>query len=322
MQAVQAGLRYRWNKTSAETVTADGLQWHGLARGRLLFDRAGTLSLNMTASAGSVFVASWNDTGIGTGDFSGRFLLRHLFLAAQPVAGLELQAGGIAPHRGEVSENLSYDTDGYLMGQRATLRPASGRISQVSATAGHIGDPTQPNVFRRFDDFTDYNYGQILVGLRLSDRVVGSVEYTHEDGYDILRQALVVRTAPSVRVLSGVRLEAYQRVSPEERAAADIVTRSGPGQGFNASADLRFGKLGVTAGVISVDSAFRPLNGDRYGIGKRWYTIGTFPVSSDVAVTWYHTRAFDNAFPVSVHHRFDLIVVVNPTARLKRAGVF
>ena len=42
VQAVQAGLRYRWNKNSAEVVTADGRQWHGLTRGRLLFDVAGT----------------------------------------------------------------------------------------------------------------------------------------------------------------------------------------------------------------------------------------------------------------------------------------
>ncbi len=64
------------------------------------------------------------------------------------------------------------------------------------------------------------------------------------------------------------------------------------------------------------------INGDRYGVGKRWYTIGTLPVTGDLSLMWYHTRAFDNLFPVSVNHRFDLIVLVNPTARLKRAGVF
>lgn len=308
VQAVQAGLRYRWNETSADVVTFDGLQWHGLTRGRFLFDAAGRYSVNLMASAGKTYVASWNDTGAGTGDFVGTFPMRHLFLSAEPVRGVELQIGGLAPNRGEVSENISYDMDGYLVGQRVTFRPASGRLTQVSGTIGHFGDTTQPNVFRRLDDTFDYNYGQVLVGLRLTPRVTASADYTYEDGRDILREALVLRTPTTMRVLTAVRAEAYQR---------------GSGNGFNVAADLKVRKLSVTAGVMSVDRNYVPtVNGDRYGVGKRWYTIGTLPVSGDMSIMWYHTRAFDNVFPVSVNHRFDLIVIVNPTARLKRAGIF
>lgn len=323
VQALQAGLRYRWNENSAEVVTADGLQWHGLTRGRLLFDAAGKYSVNMMASAGRTYVASWNDTGVGTGDFTGTFRMRHLFLSAEPVRGVELQIGGLGPNRGEVSENISYDMDGYLVGQRATFRPASGRITQVSGTIGHFGDTTKPNVFRRLDDTFDYNYGQVLVGFRLTPRTTASVDYTHEDGRDILREALVIRTPTTTKVLTAVRVEAYQRVSDIERIATDVFTGTPKGNGVNASADLKFGKLVVTAGVMSVDRNYVPtVNGDRYGVGKRWYTIGTLPVTGDLSLIWYHTRAFDNAFPVPVNHRFDLIVLVNPTARLKRAGIF
>jgi len=311
VQAVQAGLRYRWNKNSADVVTADGMQWHGLTRGRLLLDAAGKYSVNMMASTGTTYVASWNDTGIGKGDFVGTFRMRHLFLSAEPSRGLELQIGGLAPHRGEVSENISYDMDGYLVGQRATFRPASGRITQLSGTIGHFGDTTRPNVFRRLDDTFDYNYGQVLVGLRLTPRATASVDYTYEDGRDIIREALVLRTPATIKVLTTVRVEAYQRVSDVE------------GNGFNVATDLKLGKVTVTAGVMSVDRHYVPtVNGDRYGVGKRFYTIGTLPVNGDLSLVWYHTRAFDNAFPVPVHHRFDLIVIVNPTARLKRAGVF
>jgi hypothetical protein len=312
VQAVQAGLRYRWNETSAKVVTADGLQWHGLTRGRLLFDAAGKYSVNMMASAGATYVASWNDTSIGKGDFVGKFWMRHLFLSAVPVTGLELQVGGLAPNRGDVSENISYDMDGYLVGQRVTVRPTSGRITQLSGTIGHFG-VAQPNVFRRLDDTFDYNYGQILMGVRVTPRVTASVDYTYEDGRDIIREAIVIRTPPGAKVVTGVRIEAYQRVSGVAPT----------GNGFNTSADLKFGKLTVNAGVMSVDRSYVPtVNGDRYGVGKRWYSLGTFPVNGDLSLIWYHTKGFDNAFPVSVNHRFDLIVVVNPTARLKRAGLF
>lgn len=323
VQAVQAGLRYRWNENSAEVVTADGVQWHGLTRGRLLFDAAGKYSVNMMASSGLTYVASWNDTGIGKGDFVGKFRMRHLFLSAEPVRGLELQIGGLAPNRGEVSENISYDTDGYLVGQRATFRPSTGRITQVSGTIGHFGDVAEPNVFRRLDDTFEYNYGQVLVGLRLTPRTTASVDYTYEDGRDILREALVIRTPSTARILTALRFEAYQRVSDVERVATDVFTGTPKGNGFNAAADLKFGKLTVTAGVMSVDRHYVPtVNGDRYGVGKRFYSIGTLPVTGDVSLMWYHTRAFDNTFSVPVNHRFDLIVIVNPTARLKRAGIF
>jgi len=73
---------------------------------------------------------------------------------------------------------------------------------------------------------------------------------------------------------------------------------------------------------MSVDRAYVPtFNGDRYGIGKRRYSTGTYPVTPSASLVWYHTRAFGNDFFVPVNHRFDLIVVINPTAALKRAGV-
>lgn len=323
VQALQVGGRYRWNENSNGAETADGLQWHALTRGRVLFEPSGRLALNIMASAGPTYVASWNDTGIGRGDFVGRFSVRHLFLAAELVRGLELQVGGLAPNRGDVSENLSHDMDGYLVGQRATVRPSTGRITQVSGTVGHLGDFAEPNVFRRLDDFVDYNYGQLLVGVRLHARATASVDYAYEDGRHVFRQAVVLRAPAAARAWTGVRLEAYERASNIERVGSDVLTGTEGGWGVNASADFRFGKLTVTAGVMSVDRAYLPtFNGDRYGIGKRWYSIGTYSVTPSASLIWYHTRAFGNDFFVPVNHRFDVILVINPTAALKRAGVF
>lgn len=310
LQAVQAGLRYRWAKNSNEVETSDSLQWHGLVRGRFLFDEGAKVSLNASAFSGATYVASWNDTGIGRGDFVGRFRVRHLFLAVEPARGIELQVGGLAPNRGEVSENVSYDMDGYLVGQRATIRPSTGRVTQFSATVGHIGDFAEPGVIKRLDSIVDYNYGQVLIGVRLHPRATASFDYTHEDGLDYLREAVVIRTPPDTKVFTGVRIESYQRVSDNT------------GWGFNASADLKLGRLLVTGGIMNVDSGYRPINGDRYGSGKRYYSIGTLPVNGDVTLTAFHTHAFGNDRFIPNYHRFDLILVVNPTARLKRAGIF
>src|SRR5690606_29634039 len=116
--------------------------------------------------------------------------------------------------------------------------------------------------------------------------------YAYEDGRHVFRQAVVVRAPAATRVWTGVRLEAYERASSITRVTSDVFTGTEGGWGVNASADFRLGKLAVTAGVMSVDRGYLPtFNGDRYGIGKRWYSIGTYPVTPSASLIWYHTRA-------------------------------
>lgn len=315
VQALQAGARFRWNRNSADRVTTNSLQWHGQLRGRLLFDAGGKVSLNTLASTGTSFVSSWNDTGVGLGDYVGKVFVKQLFLAATPVKGLELQVGGLFLNRGDVSENTSYDMDGYVVGERVIVRPSKGRVTQLSFTAGHIADFAAPNVFKRLDDMVDFNYGQVLVGFTLSPRMSASVDYTHEDGRDILRQGVTLRMPATVKLLTALRGEAYQRISDNNPAVDDAF-------GFNAAADLRWRKLSVTAGVMSVDRLARAINGDRYATGKRWYSIGSLALTQDFTLGWFHGQAFDNSFPVALKRRFDVILTFNPTARLKRAGIF
>jgi hypothetical protein len=309
VQSVHATSRFRWNTNSAGRETASDVQWQSQLRGRFLFDRAGRYHVGTFASTGASFAGSFNNTGIGIGRSARPFALRHLYLSAEPVKGVELQAGGIAMNRGVMGEQVAYDNDGFMIGERLTLRPTTGPVTQIAVTAGHLGDLRDPSVFNRFDSLNDASYRQALVGLRLGSRATASVDYTHDAGRSIVREGVNVRLPARLKV-TAVRVEAYHRVDPDART------------GFHVGADAAIGKLAVTAGVMSVDAAYGALNGDRYETGTRYYSIYTWPLTSQLSVQIYHSRAFDIEFPIPLAHRFDFVATFNPTAALKRAGVF
>lgn len=307
------GGRFRWYKNSAGRLVSSTLQWQPQARARFLFDKGAKYSLNAFASSGATFTSSWNNTGGGIGDFAHPWGVKQFFLQAEPVKGLELQAGGLHMNRGEMAEHITYDSDAYIVGERVTLRPSKGRITQVAITAGYFGDFREPNVFTRLDRMSEFNFGHALVGFKVSERVAASVDYTSEADRDTVREGVNIRMPASVKILALLKLESYQRLS------SDL---DDGGAGFNASADLRWKRLSVTGGVMSVDRDYGPYNGDRYETGKRWYTIGTVTVFRDLTVGWFQTEAFATDFPINLKHRFDLLITYNPTASLKRAGVF
>ena len=314
VQQLSLGGRFRWYQNSAGRLISSTLQWQPQIRARVLFDQGAKYSLNGFASSGATFPSSWNNTGGGIGTFSGVFNLKQLFAQAEPIEGLEFQAGGLHMNRGEMAEHLTYDSDAYIVGERVTVRPSHGRITRIAVTAGHFGDYREVNVFKRLDRLTNVNYGQALVGFTLSPRAAASVDYTHEDGRDIIREGLNLRMPATVKLLTAIKLEAYQRVSEED------------GDGFHAAADLRWKRLAITGGVMSVDRAYSvgsiPFNGDRYETGTRWYSIGGITLTRDLSAGWFQTEAFNVNFPIPLKHRFDLFITYNPTASLKRAGIF
>jgi len=315
-QQVSAGSRFRWFKNSADELRSSSLQWQTQLRGRFLFDNAGRYHVSAFASTGRTLPSSWNNTGAGLGTAQGRFSVKQLFLGLEPVRGLQFEVGGLHLNRGEMVEHLTYDNDAYIVGERVTYRPASGRVTQLSATGAYFGDYGDSNVFNRLEHIGDWNYGQALVGFRLHKNVTASVDYTYEAGRDIVREGVNVRMPGRMKVLTALKFEAYQRVS-EPR----------DGYGFNISGDLRWKKLSVTAGVMSVDQyygtpAFLPYNGDRYESGTRQYTIATYQITPAMAFAVFQTEAFATAYPINLQHRFDALVNFNATNLLKRAGVF
>ena len=317
VQSVHAGSRFRWYKNSAEELRSSNLQWQTQLRGRFLFDRAGRYALGTFASTGATFPSSWNNTGAALGDYQGPFNIKQLFLSAEPVRGLQFEVGGLHFNRGEMAEHVTYDNDAYLVGERVTYRPTKKRISQVSLTAGYFGgsDYNEVNVFKRFDRMDEFNYGQALIGFSLHPRVTASVDYTYEDGRDIFREGINFRMPSSVKLLTAVKFEAYQRTTDED------------GYGFNLSGDFRYKRYSLTAGVMSVDQFYgsptrQAFNGDRYEDGTRQYTIHTLQITPELQFVIFQTEAFATDFPINIQHRFDALMTFNPTAWLKRKGVF
>ena len=314
VQQLSFGGRFRWYENSAGKLISSSLQWQPQIRARFLFDRGAKYSINGFVSSGLTFPSSWNNTGGGLGTFSGAFNVKQLFAQAEPKKGLEFQAGGLHMNRGEMAEHVTYDNDAFIEGERVTVRPSKGWLKQVAVTTGYFGDYREPNVFKRFDRMDEWNYGQALVGVGLGSRVAASADYTYENGRDILREGVNFRLPASVKLFTLVKFEAYQRVS-----AVD-------GYGFNASTDLRWKRLALTTGVMSVDrfygSVQGPYNGDRYETGTRYYSIGTITIVPELTVQWYHSQAFATDFPINIQKRFDIVVAFNPTATLKRARIF
>lgn len=317
VQQVQLSSRFRWFESSEGQVKSSTLQWQPQLRARFLFDAGGRYAVHVGAFSGSVLISGWNNTGGGIGTFAGNFSVKQLFVAAEPVKGLELQAGSLYMNRGEVAENVSYDNDTYVTGERLTWRPAAGRLTQLSVAAGYYGEYREPNFFARADRLGEWNYAQLLAGFRLSPRATASVDYTHEAGRSIVREGLTVRLPESVRALRSLKVEGYQRAR-----RGDGVLLDGGGAGFNVSGDVRVKRLTITAGVMSVDRHYGPYNGDRYEVGTRVYHYGTWALTGDLSVGWFHGEAFATAYPIPNRHRFEIIATLNPTATLKRARVF
>ena len=297
-------------------MTASGQQWQVLFRARVLFDADARYSVHVGAFTGNQFTVSWNNTGGGTGVFARDFNIKQLFFAAEPVRGLELEAGGLYMTRGESTEITSYDNDAYILGERATWRRPSGPLAYVTGTIGHIGEYRTPNLFKRIEHFDDVNYGQVLVGLRAGPQVSVSADYTYEDSRDILREGVTVRVPATVPVVTTIKFDAYQRVSPDS------------GAGFNLSSDLRpVRPLTMTIGVTHIDEnylipGYVAPNADRFERGRRFYHFGTYAITREWSVGWFHSEGFGNDFLIPNEHRFEVLASFNPTAWLKAMRVF
>ena len=317
MQSLQFGMRFRWIESSAGKLLSSTVQWQPQIRARFLFDRKARYTVNVGAFSGSNLISGWNNTGGGIGLYNGDFNVKQLFATAEPVKGLEFQAGGLYFNRGEHTEITSYDNDAFVTGERATWRPAKGHVTQVAATAGYYGDFRVPNVFDRLKRMDEWNYGQLLVGFKLGPRAAASADYTYEAGRDIFREALTMRPPAKTKLLTSIKFETYQRTT---NANGLLANKSGAG--FNVAGDLKMKRLVVTTGIAVVDRYYTPVNGDRYDVGTRFYSIGTVTLTRDVTVGWFQGEAFSNDYPIANKRRYEALVTVNPTASLKRARVF
>ena len=123
-----------------------------------------------------------------------------------------------------------------------------------------------------------------------------------------------MRTAASIRVVTAlpgprkiVRLELYRRV------------RDHAG-GIGLTADRGIGRrLIATAGYASVDPRFPPLNGDRYGQGRRVFGGATVSITPALSASAFLTQAFHSTVPNPTARRWEVLLGYNVLAAVAHA---
>ncbi len=317
-------IRYRQIESSAGETVANQIQHKQAFKGALKLDAAGHYTLQSSLGTGNNFTGSWDATGAGTGQPAWNFRVRRLFVQAIPISGFELSAGSFDALRGESSEITTLDNDAYLEGYRVSVkRPSRLHVDEVAVTLAYLGDLNEPNVLTRLDRLSAHNYSQILVAKRRTlaaggtagitgnghgrDEIAISFDWTALEGVDTVRQA--VRLAShALTLVDGVRFEHYWRISGDKAYGFAIVVDKALAR-----------RLTAAGGFSHTDRNFPPLNGDRYGRGKRLLAELRLALRPDLTLGVFYTNGFANDFPVAGNRRLDVVLAYNVLKALQQA---
>lgn len=313
VQNATLNTRYRFVDTSAGTITTNQLQHRESLRARFKFDAPGKYALNIGAFSGSRFTSSWNNTGIGLGSWQKTLAVRAFYIAALPIAGVEAQYGSMFILKGESTEITTYDDDGYVIGERISVRrPRDLFFDEMSVTVGYLtSDPAEYGVSKRVKYLDDRpNYGHYLVDKKLGTRAGVSVDFTSVAGARTWRVAANVSTR-ELRAVDSILFENYKR------------TNRNPAYGFALSANKAITrKVGLNWGYARIDPFYGGLNADRFHIGKRVFVGSTYALSSRFTASAFVTRAMGNDVALPQRTLSNVILSYNALPDLRRTGWF
>jgi len=321
-------------------------QQHLIANGKFKFDEKGRYGIGFHLSSGRYFNWSYADfIGGGQHQFinkveakmtpyqlyvmnvlpypagfynsgGGAVYLRQAFLAAEPIHGIEFQFGGLAINHGVNTEATSYDDDGYISGERLTVkRPDKVWLSEVSYTRAYLGDLYTPNFFARGQRLSISNYWQILGRKDFGKRIAASADYTYSRPempafapatfpLKTLREGIFADVHES-KVLDTVRFESYQRIN-SGLISTGVTFPTGKGYTVTLSRSFK-NRLSLEAGIADIDMMYisnlglnvqalelgLTVNGDQYGVGKRYFVRPTIPVTKYLSLVGNYNRIFD-----------------------------
>jgi hypothetical protein len=310
-QALTLMSRYRFVENSADVVTANQIQYKNVIRGRVNLDARKRYAVNFGVFTGQNFIATWNNTSVGTGDLVLLHSLKQLYVSAAPISGLEVQYGGLYLSRGEVTEIASYDDDGYIVGERVSVRrPADAFFDEISATRAFIGPFTTPSLTDRWEGLHASNYRQLLLARHVTARVKASADYTYDQGADVVRAAMAV-TLPARAPVSQVRYEQYWRATPNAAA------------GFAVTVDRAVTRHArVSGGYTTIDEFYGGWNADKMQRGKRFFATVSAPLPWDFTLQFFATQAVDVRYALTNRTRADVQINYDLLKTLQRARVF
>jgi hypothetical protein len=309
LQTGTVATRFRYTEATTGAVVQDQQQLSEQFKGRLKIDQAGSYGINFALGTGNGFVKGWNNTAFGTpSGFSSAVFVKQLFASASPLKGIEIQAGGLGIARGENSEVTSYDNDGYMVGERITLkRPRTLYVDELSVTTGYLGDSTTPGLSQRFHRLSETNYFQVLAAKRLGARLSSSADVTTLAGATTLRSAFKLDT-PN-RGLDSIRFEQYARVTDGA-------------YGYMLSGErLVARRFTLSGGLADIDRNYGSLNADRFGSGRRWFTTNTIALGGDFSAQIFYTHTVQNGYTVQNRQALQLLLTYNVAKGLQRSGI-
>jgi hypothetical protein len=313
VQNATLNTRYRFVDTSAGTVTTNQIQHRESLRARVKFDQSAKYALNVGTFSGSRFTSSWNNSGIGLGGWQKTLAVRALYFAAQPMAGVEAQYGSMYIVKGESTEITTYDEDGYVIGERVSVRrPRELFFDDISATVGYFtSDPAEYGVSKRVKYLDERpNYKHFLVDKKIGARGAVSADFTSVAGARTWRAAANVNTR-ELHVVDSILFENYRRTN---RTAA---------YGFALSANKALTRqLGLTWGYAKIDPLYGGLNSDRFNVGNRIFAGAAYALSSRFTASAFITRAVGNDVVLSQRTLSNLIFSYNALPDLRRTGLF
>jgi hypothetical protein len=318
VQQLQLSTRYRMIENSKDVITNNQWQHKESFKFRFKLDPKANYTVNVGIFSGNSFTGSWNTTGVGTGNFVSNLYLKQFYFEAKPFKGIEGQYGSLYINRGEGTEAVSYDNDGYITGERLSLkRPKQLFFDEISATYGRLGDIKVPGFFNRYQSlgFSQCNYHQFLVDKKFGNRFGVSADYIYHAGARTLRQAIKIKTK-ELHFVDALLFENYERTNWKSA------------YGFNINGEKALNKrLTITPGIESVDrlygtfKTYGPLNGDFYTTGNRVYMQATVNLTSEFSIASQVTQAFHNDYAVANRTRFDLALNYNMMKTLQKAGL-
>ena len=310
LQAATLTPRYRFIEDGRGETVNNQIQYQDVFRGRFKFDAAGRYSVNAAAGSGNQFIGSWNNAGAGTGNATTNHYLKQLYVSARPLPGVEIQYGGLGLLRGESSEITTYDNDGYIMGERLSVKsPKRLYFDEIAVTYAYFGDLNTPNINKRYHRLKQSNYHQFLVSKKFGARVATSADYTFQAGTETLRQAVKL-DLHEARLIDTLRFEDYERIDVH------------PAYGFALVGERRVTKrFTLTGGYAHIDPSYGGLNADRVNFGHRLFLLGSYALTPEFTISTYYGHAVNRNYAESNRERFEVLFSYDLVRGLKRAGI-
>jgi hypothetical protein len=283
-------------------------------RARVKFDSAGRYALNFGVFTGVRFTSGWDNTGWGIADAQRNLAFKALYVAAQPWKGVEAQVGGLYIVKGESTELTTYDEDGYITGERVTIRrPDALFFDEVSVTSAYFVGGTGPTnipVSKRLPHFGDQNYQHYLLDKKIGKRAGISADFTRETGRTTWRQAVNVKLREA-RLVDALTFEVYERTDVD------------PDQGFALTLEKALNRnVSMNGGYASIDPKYGPLNADRFNIGNRAFVMVTYTFSPQLLASFFITTAVGENGVLPQRTLSNTVVTYNVLPLLRRTGLF